>query len=345
MRQDEGGPKLLNDYDPASHQYGGGLIYLVQTDTRQVLASGWYTGQPGVTREFGIGHVSRSTPFANGKGTLRHQTFAPFGDLPLVASKIQVESKDDLNISVIEVWGTAMYQQATCQASGEGCPPATRRAFQQQHYSTTYTSGKSGAVGYLAATTTSRNVSAEQPSNWDATPPQMFLAAVPQNQHGEHVTVLRSSWSCDAAEFYGKGGPASPEFNLTPCDRAGTAGGALILERTLVVEAGVPVELFNIFGYVTASMDADTLLAPLQNASAVSRAYATLGPTWKKNLMALDVPSHPALSREILWHGGYLRQVRVAADTLGILRFASCAEVHPNSPTLFTPTCFIILSG
>ena len=58
VRQDELGPKFLQDVEPSSHQYGGGIVYVVDSETRELLATSWYTGQPGSRRRFGIGYMS-----------------------------------------------------------------------------------------------------------------------------------------------------------------------------------------------------------------------------------------------------------------------------------------------
>ena len=56
VRQDESGPKFLQDVDPSSHQFGGGIVYVVDSATRELLASSWYS--PGTRRRFGIGYMS-----------------------------------------------------------------------------------------------------------------------------------------------------------------------------------------------------------------------------------------------------------------------------------------------
>jgi hypothetical protein len=57
VRQDEGGPKLLNDYSPSQSQFGGGLGYFVDTDTGEVLLSTFYgcDAPQQYEREFGVG--------------------------------------------------------------------------------------------------------------------------------------------------------------------------------------------------------------------------------------------------------------------------------------------------
>ena len=129
IRQDETGPKLLNDFDPSRSQFGGGLVYVIDTKSRELLATNWYGGQPGANRTFGIGYARRSVDSAGGGLSLRHELYAPFGSDPVVASTVNVTNAGPTarEISVIEVWGTGMYQQMVCESSGGGCAMADRR--------------------------------------------------------------------------------------------------------------------------------------------------------------------------------------------------------------------------
>ena len=207
--------------------------------------------------------------------------------------------------------------QATCGASGTTCTPATRRAFQQQHYAATYSRGRTGAVAWLAANTTSTGVPAGQPAAWDASPPEVFLAAVPADQGGPDAGA--HTWSCDAAAFYGEHGPGAPVFDLKACSGSGGGGGggALIVERRLQVAAGSRTVLYNVFGYAYSSAETASLLGGLQNAAAAAAARARLGTDWNASIIHLDVPARPSLGREILWHGGYVRQALTVYDLFG----------------------------
>ena len=52
VRQDEGCPKILNDIDPETSQFGGGIGYL--TDGHETLSTFYTGGQPNFERIFGI---------------------------------------------------------------------------------------------------------------------------------------------------------------------------------------------------------------------------------------------------------------------------------------------------
>src|SRR5512143_378513 len=75
VRQDEGGPKFLNDYDPARGHYAGGFGYLVDGQT---ALSTFYPGGGAASfeRTFGIGYLRKkvSAPGC----TVDQVIFAPF---------------------------------------------------------------------------------------------------------------------------------------------------------------------------------------------------------------------------------------------------------------------------
>ncbi|KXH72077.1 MAG: hypothetical protein AM326_03890 [Candidatus Thorarchaeota archaeon SMTZ-45] len=58
VRQDEGSPKFLNDYDPSRFQFGGGIGYL--TDGESVLST-YFTGEAKeFDRVFGMGYFRKT---------------------------------------------------------------------------------------------------------------------------------------------------------------------------------------------------------------------------------------------------------------------------------------------
>ena len=129
IRQDETGPKLLNDFDPPRSQFGGGLVYVIDTKSRELLATNWYSGQPDANRTFGIGYARRGVGSTGGGLSLRHELYAPFGSDPVVTSTANITNAGSTarKVSVIEVWGTRMYQQMVCESTGGGCAMADRR--------------------------------------------------------------------------------------------------------------------------------------------------------------------------------------------------------------------------
>jgi hypothetical protein len=107
VRQDEGGPKFLNDYHPESGLFGAGIGYL--TDGDEILST-YYPGA-GVTFErfFGMGYLRKQTA---GKNFSVDQTiYAPFGDDPVIISEVVISSQNPkpANLYWVEYWGCQPY--------------------------------------------------------------------------------------------------------------------------------------------------------------------------------------------------------------------------------------------
>lgn len=107
VRQDEGGPKLLNDFDPGRRLFAGGFGYLSDGEG---LLSTYYPGH-GETfeRTFGLGYVEKRVA---GRGLgVRQVVFAPFGDDPLVVSEVEIENRraTPADLRWVEYWDGTPY--------------------------------------------------------------------------------------------------------------------------------------------------------------------------------------------------------------------------------------------
>ena len=107
VRQDEGGPKFLNDYHPDSGFFGAGIGYL--TDGNEILGT-YYPGA-GTTfeRYFGMGYLRKQT---TGKNFSVDQTiYAPFGDDPVLISEVVISSQSPrpADLYWVEYWGCQSY--------------------------------------------------------------------------------------------------------------------------------------------------------------------------------------------------------------------------------------------
>jgi len=309
VRQDELGPKLLNDVDAKSAQFGGGLVYVLDAATRQVLATSWF--RPGQRRSFGLGFARQLQDAAGAGGVaLVREVVTPFGDEPVVLSVVELTAKTAArNVTVVEVWGTAMYQQQQCTAAGDTCTSAARRAYQEAHYDQT-TSLNASAATIVTTTKAKADVLQALPSPWDPRPPQTFMLAA-----DAHTTV--NTLGCDAAAFYGRGGAPDPAL-ITQCTPGGAAGGgAMILERTLTLQPGKATTLFNVYGYVPSGYTLAGLAEKWSNAPAAAAARAALPSQWSSNIVffnASGTAEGRAVSREVSWHGGMLRQALTRYD-------------------------------
>jgi hypothetical protein len=350
VRQDELGPKFLQDVNPPAHQFGGGIVYLIDSETRELLASSFFTGQEAaaaaagrpVNRSFGIGYRTVETGSTGGQYRLQHELLSPFGDDPVVLSTVTVTSaatasggkhlgtaSSPRKLAVVEVWGTKMWQQqcggpsAAIGSRAQRCTNEAVRSFQKEHYATTTTTSGSTLLSHTVA----RNVSTTQPTHWDATPPDTFLFAVPVdsiNTSPMSPTPAGTVMGCDAASFFGAGGAASPAFKISACDSS-SDHGALIIERPVPsatyttsqaaasADGSSTATLHQAYGYIPSGFT----LAQLQqkyDTAGVVKARAALGPLWKSGTIGFDAPAHPEVGREVSWNAGYLRQALTRYD-------------------------------
>jgi hypothetical protein len=108
IRQDEGSPKFLNDYNPAAKQFGGGFGYL--TDGKTVLSTFYNCKNSEFERVFGIGYYRKKVK--NENYGVDQVLYTPFGDDPVIISQVTItnHSKVTSNLRWIEYWGVKSYQ-------------------------------------------------------------------------------------------------------------------------------------------------------------------------------------------------------------------------------------------
>jgi hypothetical protein len=114
VRQDEGGPKFLNDYRPDEGLFGAGLGYL--TDGKEILGTYYPGNGTSFERFFGIGYARKRVVGTN--FSVDQTIYAPFGDDPVLISEATISSQAPAtaNLHWAEYWG--------CQ-----CYPFSRHAF------------------------------------------------------------------------------------------------------------------------------------------------------------------------------------------------------------------------
>lgn len=107
VRQDEGGPKFLNDYDEANNEYGGGFGYLVYDDN---ILSTYYLPNSQMERVFGAGYFRKVISDQNFK--IEQKIYAPYGDDPVLKDDIKITNLTDnkIKITYYEYFGNAMLQ-------------------------------------------------------------------------------------------------------------------------------------------------------------------------------------------------------------------------------------------
>ncbi|MDI7275206.1 MAG: hypothetical protein QME94_04435, partial [Anaerolineae bacterium] len=284
VRQDEGAPKFLNDYDPTHGQYGGGFGYL--TDGESVLST-LYPNGDAFERTFGLGYLRKKV--AQGPYSVDQVLFAPFGDDPLLISQVTVTNRGDrpADLRWVEYWGCQVYQfsyRATMMAyprKNLSVAAALRRRLGARFLhrfrpipggagllETKRFRGRTladrlawGAV-QLALATVAREAfggpvrpPVRQATMEDLSPPPTFLASLDAPADG---------LSSDGRAFFGDGAAARPAGVLRPLDgNLGCSGpeSAMLLERRLRLAPGESRTLHFAYGYLPAGLDLAGLLA------------------------------------------------------------------------------------
>ena len=329
VRQDEGGPKYLNDYDPQHGHYAGGFGYL--TDGQVTLSTYYPGGAESFHRVFGIGYFRKTV--SGGGYTADQVIFAPFGDDPLLISQVTITNQRDTAAQLrwLEYWGCQMYQFShrsqviSVISRGKKRVSDLRRAFAQrfaQQFSAV--EGKAGLLNtkrFLGYTTSDR-------ITWGLD--QLILATIGKKSSGGALkTPVKEAWledtsppptflvSLDApadglstgeSAFFGQGGVERPDGLAAslPTGLPPEAGGsALLLERSLRLEPGQSKTLYFAYGYLPQGCELPPLLAKYR--ADLPGLWATSSAAWRSDRISLTVPDAPWVDRELTWHNYYLR--------------------------------------
>ena len=334
VRQDEGGPKFLNDYDPAHSRYAGGFGYLVegQGPAPNPLVT-YFTGQAeSFERIFGIGYLRKKV--SQGGYDVDQVIFAPYGDDPLLISQVTITNQtvNPVDLRWVEYWGCQMYQFShraqviSVIGKGKKLVPDLRRAFAdrfERHASSvengsglldekrflghTFNDRFTWGVAQLLLNTVAKKTTGgalvppvKEASLDDYNPPPTFLVSLDAPADGMAVV--------NEAAFFGSGGPANPAGLSAPLPRSlpSDAGGtALLLEHRFHLEAGQSKTLYFAYGYLPEGVSLTSLLARYR--TDLPGLWARSSTAWKSNRIRLSLPEEPWVERELTWHHYYLR--------------------------------------
>lgn len=282
VRQDEGAPKFLNDYDPESAQYAGGIGWL--TDGHESLST-FYSGQhPAFERIFGVGYFRKKVSSAN--YAVDQIIFAPFGDDPVLLSQVTITNRSAAPASLrwIEYWGCQTHEftlRAFIESwAGMGTPPQICRRLGQRY------AHRVEPVQRNRGLLESRQFLGHSPQDdavWQkmreslSAHPNNFISAIPDPKAGTwfdggpvpqtflvSLDELASAFSTNAAAFFGSAGPANPAGLAQPLD--GNLGStdqhtALLLERAFHLAPGQSRTLHFLYGYLPTGYDLQQLIA------------------------------------------------------------------------------------
>ncbi|RLD67183.1 MAG: hypothetical protein DRI98_12840 [Bacteroidetes bacterium] len=329
VRQDEGSPKFLNDFDPASGMYGGGIGFL--TDGEISFSTMFPGNAESYDRYFGTGYYRKEV---SGHGYTANQViFAPFGDDPLVISQVTIRNHNSSpsRIKWIEYWDNHTYQFSnrsflqSILSSGMGTCPEIRRAFANKFsHDVKELDNSSGIIDH----TTFEGFTEEEEKSWARI--QYILNTVAKEALGGKIefpvdeaklededlpsTFLVSlddratGWSTNSETFFGEGGIDSPDglnANMNTLGNELESGDALMIERTINLEPGEEKTLYFAYGYQEEGTDLDQLLSKYK--SGLEDQLSTTVHAWQKNRISFTVEDESWVDRELLWHNYYLR--------------------------------------
>jgi putative sterol carrier protein len=329
VRQDEGAPKFLNDYDPTHGQFAGGFGYL--TDGETSLSTFYPGGAETFDRVFGIGYF-RKTASRSGY-TVDQVIFAPFGDVPLLISQVTVTNRRAVpaDLRWIEHWGCQMYQfsdRAWVLATIKRKPAlaASLRRELASRFTHRFKTTSSGAglvdtqrflgwrtadkvqwasaqvlMGTLGRAFTGGMIRppVKEAGLDDFTPPPTFLVSLDAPADG---------LSTNGPAFFGKGGLDHPDGLAAPLNHDLSASGlesAMFLERRLHLEPGASRTLYFAYGYLPEGFGLETLLAGCRQD--LPHLWEDSSAAWKKDRIRLVLPGEDWVDRELAWHHYYLR--------------------------------------
>ncbi len=333
VRQDEGCPKLLNDIDQETSQFGGGLGYL--TDGHETLSTYYDGNSPGFERIFGVGYFRKRIRGAS--YSVDQVISAPFGDDPVLLSQVTVVNHRDVPAKArwVEYWGCQPYQfsfRAFIESfTGMGTQTELRHRLGRQF--SHKISQVDGMQGLLESKSFLGRDDAEETA-WRrmktalAAQTNQFISPIHELLPGTDYESVdlpstflvsldapASGFSSDAAGFFGAGGPSNPSglksaFNGNLDSRGPHTG--LLLERAVELAPGEGKTLHFLYGYLPEGFKLDMLIARYRIAPASH--LKQLSSEWRQRGMQFDVGSEPWVRRETIWNYYYLRSSQTYDD-------------------------------
>jgi len=306
VRQDQGSPKYLNEYDPKHGHYAGGFGYL--TDGKKILSTYYPGNGESFDRIFGLGYIRKTV---TGNGYAADQiVFAPFGDDPILISQVTITNNLDVptDLRWIEFWGCHMYQfslkayTTTISKKSKKHPREIRREFSEQ-FKHRFTIINDGAgikeERFIDDLNKVNKAPYLEPVDEDINPPMTFLVSLDNKPDGT---------STNSSEFFGKGGVESPDGlkeDLTSKITTSSTESAMFLEHKIHLEPGMSQTLYFTYGYLPEGFELNSLLNKYKKN--LSQLWSKSCESWKNNRIGLIIPDEPWVDRELMWHNCYLR--------------------------------------
>ena len=306
VRQDEGGPKYLNEFDPEHGHFAGGFGYLINGEE---FVSTYYPGNAkSFERFFGIGYFRKKVE--SDQFNIDQIIFAPFGDDPILISQIKLPNiqKIPVDFRWIEYWGCNMYQFSApafgslLTGENEKHPRVIRQEFRKNFTNEFNIIGEnSGIVNkkQYKEKEEEYNPNKLKPAFEDYFPPDTFLVSLDAN--ADVISNIPS-------KFFGKGGAEIPDLTKDELSSeiiSNNPEGAFLLERDVHLEPGETTTLYFMYGYLPNGFKIDELI--LKYKKNLTKNFSDSCQEWRNNRIELEINDEPWVNREIFWHSYYLR--------------------------------------
>jgi hypothetical protein len=312
VRQDEGCPKFLNDYDPKNNQFGGGIGYLVDDNN---IISTFYSGNGDYfERIFGIGYFRKIVKKYN--LSVDQIIFAPYGDNPLLISQVTISNDTDhvKNLRWVEYWGCKAVQfSAPAYYAGYGQRDLSIMNKKRREYSSKFSHeisliDNSGLldVKYFQGRKELKKKKFPTPLYENKFSPKTFLISLNGPIEG---------FSTNALDFFGQGGVSHPDgitkalpSKLDTYDD----NSALIIERQIQVKPNQSCTLYFAYGYLLEDVHLKQILE--RYCKDLSNQWGNTAKNWKNSIIKLSIPEESWVEREVTWHNYYLRSAMTFDD-------------------------------
>ncbi len=306
VRQDEGSPKYLNEFNPEQGQYAGGFGYL--TDNNDYLSTYYPGNADSFQRIFGIGYFQKKV---SGKGYLVNQIiFAPFGDDPVVISQVTITNnrKKRVNLRWIEYWGCYLYQFSSAAFAGIIGKTSNRNPRDIRHESSNNLKHKFKPIEngtgiqdnrYFENLDKTYDPNNLQPSFDDKFPHKTFLVSLDSEISGIQT---------NGKDFFGSGGVESPDGlknNLNNSLYSTGVESSMLLEQKVSLNPGESCTFSFLYGYIPDNFELESLINKYKlNTSTKLKESCE---QWKASRIQLQIHDEVWVNREIFWHYYYLR--------------------------------------
>jgi len=306
IRQDEGCPKYLNEFNPEKGQFAGGFGYL--TDNNDYLSTYYPGNADSFERIFGIGYFQKKV---SGKGYSVNQIiFAPFGDDPCVISQVKITNnrKKQVDLRWIEYWGCYEYQFSSAAFAGILAKTSDRHPRDIRHESSDnlkheFSSIKNGTGiqdrRYFENLNKSYDPNNLQPSFDNKFPHKTFLVSL-----DSEISRMQTN----SEVFFGSGGVESPDGLKNDLNNSLNSTGiesSMFLEQKLSLKPGESYTFSFLYGYLPSNFELESLVNKYKNNTSVKLEESC--EQWKTSRIQLEIFDEAWMNREIFWHYYYLR--------------------------------------